>query len=67
MTLIRTGALRAPHHRGGPGAGSHLVALDIGEPLRTVELPDEEPLLLPETQPSRREEEREAEPAPVRR
>ena len=48
--------------RGG-GAGPKLFGLDIGEPVRTVELPGEEPLALPEPEADPAESEREPEPA----
>jgi len=39
-----------------------LVGLDIGEPIRTIELPEDEPFLLPEREPEPVRREREPEP-----
>jgi hypothetical protein len=36
---------------GGVGHASGIRGLDIGEPVRTVELPAEEPLVLPQVDP----------------
>lgn len=67
MTPLPPPPARATIDPRSSGAAAAPRALDIGEPVRTVELPDDEPLPLPEPGPPRREEEREADPVPVRR